>query len=133
MYPPQASMVVNDIPDLKSGLNLGSVVFSESFLESSICIQQRGKNLILDSVLLLMLKNCECDIKGHLLSCRWRSFLRQWFYCPHQISSSSCLLAGILNPFSLTCLHLFMFIHFLSATCKIRLKWNLTFLKTFLI
>ncbi|GAA6069057.1 uncharacterized protein C20orf194 homolog, partial [Tachysurus ichikawai] len=36
-----ASMVVYDIPDLqRGGGDLGSVVFSESFLESSIYIQQ---------------------------------------------------------------------------------------------
>uniref|UniRef100_A0A8C1RWE3 Si:ch211-194c3.5 n=1 Tax=Cyprinus carpio TaxID=7962 RepID=A0A8C1RWE3_CYPCA len=40
-----ASMMVHDIPDLHCGGNLGSVVFSESFLESSVYIQQRGKNL----------------------------------------------------------------------------------------
>uniref|UniRef100_A0A8D3A1V2 Dynein axonemal assembly factor 9 n=1 Tax=Scophthalmus maximus TaxID=52904 RepID=A0A8D3A1V2_SCOMX len=38
-----ASMTVPDIPDLQRDRgNLGSVVFSESFLESSINIQQRG-------------------------------------------------------------------------------------------
>lgn len=38
-------MTVRDIPDLqRGGGDLGSVVFSESFLESSINIQQRGKN-----------------------------------------------------------------------------------------
>uniref|UniRef100_A0A3B4ZAT7 Uncharacterized protein n=1 Tax=Stegastes partitus TaxID=144197 RepID=A0A3B4ZAT7_9TELE len=38
-----ASLIVHDIPDLQwDGGNLGSVVFSESFLESSINIQQRG-------------------------------------------------------------------------------------------
>uniref|UniRef100_A0A8B9L221 Si:ch211-194c3.5 n=1 Tax=Astyanax mexicanus TaxID=7994 RepID=A0A8B9L221_ASTMX len=43
-YLPQASMVVYDIPDLQwGGSNLGSVVFSESFLESSIYIQNRGE------------------------------------------------------------------------------------------
>lgn len=64
MYRPQASMVVYDIPDPKNGLNLGSVVFSESFLESSICIQQRGKNLICDGVLLLMLKTAHVTLTG---------------------------------------------------------------------
>uniref|UniRef100_A0A8C2Q067 Si:ch211-194c3.5 n=1 Tax=Cyprinus carpio TaxID=7962 RepID=A0A8C2Q067_CYPCA len=42
-----ASMMVHDIPDLHCGGNLGSVVFSESFLESSVYIQ-------------------------HLFSCRWQ-------------------------------------------------------------
>lgn len=37
-------MVVHDIPDLQwGGGNLGSVVFSESFLDSSIYVQQKGK------------------------------------------------------------------------------------------
>uniref|UniRef100_A0AAR2LCV1 Uncharacterized protein n=1 Tax=Pygocentrus nattereri TaxID=42514 RepID=A0AAR2LCV1_PYGNA len=41
---PQASMVVHDIPDLQwGGDDLGSVVFSESFLESSIYIEDRGE------------------------------------------------------------------------------------------
>uniref|UniRef100_A0A8B9KVZ3 Si:ch211-194c3.5 n=1 Tax=Astyanax mexicanus TaxID=7994 RepID=A0A8B9KVZ3_ASTMX len=45
-----ASMVVYDIPDLQwGGSNLGSVVFSESFLESSIYIQNRGETLSTDS------------------------------------------------------------------------------------
>ncbi|XP_065153153.1 dynein axonemal assembly factor 9 [Paramisgurnus dabryanus] len=44
-----ASMVVYDIPDLQSGVNLGSVVFSESFVESSIYIQQRDGTLSSDS------------------------------------------------------------------------------------
>lgn len=40
----KASMTVHDIPDLHwGGGSLGSVVFSESFLESSINIQQKGK------------------------------------------------------------------------------------------
>lgn len=40
-------MVVHDIPDLqRDGADLGSVVFSESFLESSINIQQKGTILI---------------------------------------------------------------------------------------
>lgn len=42
----QASVTVRDIPDLRrGGQDLGSVVFSESFLESSINIQQEGKNI----------------------------------------------------------------------------------------
>uniref|UniRef100_A0A8C4IAS2 Dynein axonemal assembly factor 9 n=1 Tax=Dicentrarchus labrax TaxID=13489 RepID=A0A8C4IAS2_DICLA len=42
-----ASMTVHDIPDLQcDGGDLGSVVFSESFLESSINIQQKGTILI---------------------------------------------------------------------------------------
>lgn len=40
-------MTVRDIPDpQRRGEQLGSVVFSESFLESSINIQQEGKILI---------------------------------------------------------------------------------------
>lgn len=40
-------MTVRDIPDLqRGGQDLGSVVFSESFLESSINIQQKGKILM---------------------------------------------------------------------------------------
>lgn len=40
-------MTVHDIPDLQwDGGDLGSVVFSESFLESSINIQQKGTVLI---------------------------------------------------------------------------------------
>lgn len=40
-------MTVRDIPDLqRDGEELGSVVFSESFLESSVNIQHRGKILI---------------------------------------------------------------------------------------
>lgn len=40
-------MTVHDIPDLQwDGGDLGSVVFSESFLESSINIQQKGTTLI---------------------------------------------------------------------------------------
>uniref|UniRef100_A0AAQ5Y3D7 Uncharacterized protein n=1 Tax=Amphiprion ocellaris TaxID=80972 RepID=A0AAQ5Y3D7_AMPOC len=42
-----ASLIVHDIPDLQWDRgNLGSVVFSESFLESSINIQQRGRIFI---------------------------------------------------------------------------------------
>ncbi|XP_056616452.1 uncharacterized protein C20orf194 homolog [Triplophysa dalaica] len=52
-----ASMVVNDIPDLKSGLNLGSIVFSESFLESSICIQQRDGALSSDNGFTVLTKS----------------------------------------------------------------------------
>ncbi|XP_076831783.1 dynein axonemal assembly factor 9 isoform X2 [Brachyhypopomus gauderio] len=45
-----ASMVVYDIPDLQwGGEDLGSVVFSESFLESSIYIQERDGALSTDS------------------------------------------------------------------------------------
>ncbi|XP_051507188.1 dynein axonemal assembly factor 9-like isoform X1 [Myxocyprinus asiaticus] len=44
-----ASMVVYDVPDLQCGRNLGSVVFSESFLDSSIYIQQRDGTLSSDS------------------------------------------------------------------------------------
>ncbi|XP_066534689.1 uncharacterized protein C20orf194 homolog isoform X2 [Hoplias malabaricus] len=45
-----ASMVVYDIPNLQwGGGNLGSVVFSESFLESSIYIQDRDGALSTDS------------------------------------------------------------------------------------
>lgn len=43
-------MMVHDIPGLQCGGNLGSVVFSESFLESSVYIQQRGKNPFCDSI-----------------------------------------------------------------------------------
>lgn len=40
-------MIVHDIPDLQQNKEiLGSVVFSESFLESSINIQQKGEMLI---------------------------------------------------------------------------------------
>lgn len=40
-------MTVRDIPDLQGGRgDLGSVVFSESFLESGINIQQKGPALI---------------------------------------------------------------------------------------
>lgn len=40
-------MSVRDVPDpQRQGEQLGSVVFSESFLESSINIQQEGKTLI---------------------------------------------------------------------------------------
>uniref|UniRef100_A0A7N6FDS4 Uncharacterized protein n=1 Tax=Anabas testudineus TaxID=64144 RepID=A0A7N6FDS4_ANATE len=45
-----ASMTVHDIPDLQwEGENLGSVVFSESFLESSINIQQKDGTVSSDS------------------------------------------------------------------------------------
>ncbi|XP_043110822.1 dynein axonemal assembly factor 9 isoform X2 [Puntigrus tetrazona] len=44
-----ASMMVHDVPDLQCGGNLGSVVFSESFLESSVYIQQRDGALSSDS------------------------------------------------------------------------------------
>uniref|UniRef100_A0A672R6D5 Uncharacterized protein n=1 Tax=Sinocyclocheilus grahami TaxID=75366 RepID=A0A672R6D5_SINGR len=44
-----ASMMVHDIPDLQCGGNLGSVVFSESFLEASVYIQQRDGALSSDS------------------------------------------------------------------------------------
>ncbi|XP_052469377.1 dynein axonemal assembly factor 9 [Carassius gibelio] len=44
-----ASMTVHDIPDLQCGENLGSVVFSESFLESRVYIQQRDGALCSDS------------------------------------------------------------------------------------
>uniref|UniRef100_A0AAR2IGP7 Uncharacterized protein n=1 Tax=Pygocentrus nattereri TaxID=42514 RepID=A0AAR2IGP7_PYGNA len=51
---PQASMVVHDIPDLQwGGDDLGSVVFSESFLESSIYIEDRGEICLLQPHLLL--------------------------------------------------------------------------------
>lgn len=43
----QASVTVRDIPDpQRPGEQLGSVVFSESFLESSINVQQEGKPLM---------------------------------------------------------------------------------------
>lgn len=43
----KASVSVRDVPDpQRRGEQLGSVVFSESFLESSINIQQEGKTLI---------------------------------------------------------------------------------------
>ncbi|TRY60398.1 hypothetical protein DNTS_026829 [Danionella cerebrum] len=44
-----ASMIVSDIPDLQCGVNLGSVAFSESFLESSVYVQQRDGALSSDS------------------------------------------------------------------------------------
>ncbi|XP_020499013.2 uncharacterized protein C20orf194 homolog [Labrus bergylta] len=45
-----ASMNVHDIPDLQwGGVDLGSVVFSESFLESSINIQQKDGTVSSDS------------------------------------------------------------------------------------
>uniref|UniRef100_A0A8C1B984 Dynein axonemal assembly factor 9 n=1 Tax=Cyprinus carpio carpio TaxID=630221 RepID=A0A8C1B984_CYPCA len=44
-----ASMIVHDIPDLQCGGNLGSIVFSESFLVSSMYIQQRDGALCSDS------------------------------------------------------------------------------------
>ncbi|XP_067335248.1 uncharacterized protein C20orf194 homolog isoform X1 [Channa argus] len=45
-----ASMTVHDIPDLqRDGGDLGSVVFSESFLESSINIQQKDGSVSSDS------------------------------------------------------------------------------------
>ncbi|XP_041668357.1 uncharacterized protein C20orf194 homolog [Cheilinus undulatus] len=45
-----ASMIIHDIPDLqRDGENLGSVVFSESFLESSINIQQKDGTVSTDS------------------------------------------------------------------------------------
>ncbi|XP_059208540.1 uncharacterized protein C20orf194 homolog [Centropristis striata] len=45
-----ASMTVHDIPDLQwDGCDLGSVVFSESFLESSINIQQKDGTVSSDS------------------------------------------------------------------------------------
>ncbi|XP_054470247.1 uncharacterized protein C20orf194 homolog [Anoplopoma fimbria] len=45
-----ASMIVSDIPDLQwEGGDLGSVVFSESFLESSINIQQKDGTVSSDS------------------------------------------------------------------------------------
>ncbi|XP_026134549.1 uncharacterized protein C20orf194 homolog isoform X2 [Carassius auratus] len=44
-----ASMTVHDIPDLQCGENLGSIVFSESFLESRVYIQQRDGALCSDS------------------------------------------------------------------------------------
>ncbi|MCJ8730712.1 hypothetical protein PDJAM_G00187570 [Pangasius djambal] len=50
-----ASMVVYDIPDLQwGGGDLGSVVFSESFLESSIYIQQRDGALASNSFFTLL-------------------------------------------------------------------------------
>lgn len=47
-------MIVHDVPDLQRNTgSLGSVVFSESFLESSINIQHRGSVWIrLDRILL---------------------------------------------------------------------------------
>lgn len=45
-------MTVRDIPDLqRGGQGLGSVVFSESFLESSVNVQQKGKILIACSLI----------------------------------------------------------------------------------
>ncbi|XP_061700910.1 uncharacterized protein C20orf194 homolog isoform X2 [Syngnathoides biaculeatus] len=45
-----ASMTVRDVPDLQGhGGNLGSVVFSEAFLDSSISIQHRGGAVSADS------------------------------------------------------------------------------------
>ncbi|KAI5108189.1 hypothetical protein C0J45_1783, partial [Silurus meridionalis] len=50
-----ASMVVHDIPDLQwGGGDLGSVVFSESFLESGIYIQQRDGALASNSLFTLL-------------------------------------------------------------------------------
>lgn len=47
-------MTVHDILDLQGeGENLGSVVFSESFLESSINIQQKGTIMIRVSLKLI--------------------------------------------------------------------------------
>uniref|UniRef100_A0A672HSG8 Uncharacterized protein n=1 Tax=Salarias fasciatus TaxID=181472 RepID=A0A672HSG8_SALFA len=45
----QASLVVHDVPDLRGSGALGSVVFSESFLESSINILQRDGAVSSDS------------------------------------------------------------------------------------
>lgn len=46
-------MTVRDIPDQQGGGgDMGSVVFSESFLDSSINIQQRGKKCLSDYVLM---------------------------------------------------------------------------------
>lgn len=48
-------MTVRDVPDQQGGGgDMGSVVFSESFLDSSINIQQRGKKCRLDYVLMRM-------------------------------------------------------------------------------
>lgn len=48
-------MTVRDVPDQQGGSgDMGSVVFSESFLDSSINIQQRGKKCWLDYVLMRM-------------------------------------------------------------------------------
>ena len=45
--PRQASMTVADVPDLqRGGGGLGSVVFSECFLESTINIQQKGTGVL---------------------------------------------------------------------------------------
>uniref|UniRef100_A0A8C9ZZZ0 Dynein axonemal assembly factor 9 n=1 Tax=Sander lucioperca TaxID=283035 RepID=A0A8C9ZZZ0_SANLU len=50
-----ASMTVHDIPDLQWDRgDLGSVVFSESFLESSINIQQKGKIIFFSEGLLFI-------------------------------------------------------------------------------
>lgn len=59
-------MMVYDIPDLQCGGNLGSVVFSESFLESSVYIQQRGKNPFSDRIQLSAEKHWTCDCKACL-------------------------------------------------------------------
>uniref|UniRef100_A0A3Q3XGX3 Uncharacterized protein n=1 Tax=Mola mola TaxID=94237 RepID=A0A3Q3XGX3_MOLML len=51
----KASMTVHDIPDPQlDGGDLGSVVFSESFLESSITIQQKGKIIFFSEGLLFI-------------------------------------------------------------------------------
>lgn len=59
-------MTVHDIPDLQwDGGDLGSVVFSESFLESSINIQHKGTVLIRLSLLIDSTKEIRFTYKQH--------------------------------------------------------------------
>uniref|UniRef100_A0AAR2JFG5 Uncharacterized protein n=1 Tax=Pygocentrus nattereri TaxID=42514 RepID=A0AAR2JFG5_PYGNA len=79
-----ASMVVHDIPDLQwGGDDLGSVVFSESFLESSIYIEDRGEICLLQPHLLLF-----CFL---VIMVRWRHKLQFTAKIRYSLLPSICL------------------------------------------
>uniref|UniRef100_A0A8K9V1G2 Dynein axonemal assembly factor 9 n=1 Tax=Oncorhynchus mykiss TaxID=8022 RepID=A0A8K9V1G2_ONCMY len=95
----QASMSVYDIPDLQWGKgDLGSVVFSESFLVSSINIQQKDGSVSSDScytILTTALPRYVCWLVCYPLS---SSLLSSHLSSP-QSSLLSSLLPSILSPF----------------------------------
>lgn len=79
-------MVVYDIPDLqRGGGDLGSVVFSESFLESSIYIQQGGEIFVfMPSIYMIQLEHLPKQFfKSITFEMQWSNMLHAWWcwYC----------------------------------------------------
>uniref|UniRef100_A0A8K9WZ06 Dynein axonemal assembly factor 9 n=1 Tax=Oncorhynchus mykiss TaxID=8022 RepID=A0A8K9WZ06_ONCMY len=114
----QASMSVYDIPDLQWGKgDLGSVVFSESFLVSSINIQQKDGSVSSDScytILTTALPRYVCWLVCYPLS---SSLLSSHLSSP-QSSLLSSLLPSILSPF-LSSLSIHPGIKSLSTKCVV--------------